>query len=85
VGLFDIYGSKDAILYAPGTVSGSSNGSPSSTGYIVELNYLPVQNIRLMLQYTGYTKFNGGNTNYDGFGRTAKDNNTIFLNLWAAF
>ncbi|MGA2552796.1 MAG: cytochrome C [Burkholderiaceae bacterium] len=82
--LFDIYGSKDAVLYAPGTVGGSSNGSPSSTGYIVELNYLPIQNVRLMLQYTGYTKFNGGNTNYDGFGRTAKQNNTVFLNLWVA-
>jgi hypothetical protein len=85
LGLFDIYGSNDAILYAPGTVGGSSNGSPASKGYIVELNYLPIQNVRLMLQYTGFTKFNGGTTNYDGFGRTARDNNTLFLNVWAAF
>jgi hypothetical protein len=85
LGLFDIHGSSDALLYAPGTVSGSSNASPASAGYIVELNYLPVQNIRLMLQYTGYTKFNGGRVNYDGFGRSASSNNTLFLNLWAVF
>lgn len=84
LGLFDIHGSKDTILYAPATVGGSSNGSPGSAGYIVELNYLPIQNVRVMLQYTGYTKFNGGNANYDGFGRSAKDNNTLFLNLWVA-
>jgi hypothetical protein len=84
IGLFDVHGSSDSILYAPGTVGGSSNGSPGSAGYIVELNYLPVQNVRLMLQYTGYTKFNGGNANYDGFGRSARDNNTLFLNVWLA-
>jgi hypothetical protein len=83
--LFDVHGSADALLYAPGTVGGSSNGSPSSTGYIVELNYLPLQNVRLMLQYTGYTKFNGGQANYDGFGRSASANNTLFVNVWAAF
>ena len=38
-----------------------------------------------MLQYTGYRKFNGGNDNYDGFGRSAKDNNTLFLNVWLAY
>jgi hypothetical protein len=38
-----------------------------------------------MLQYTNYTKFNGASSNYDGNGRNAKDNNTLFLNAWFAF
>jgi hypothetical protein len=29
--------------------------------------------------------FNGGNTNYDGFGRSASDNNSFFLYTWLAF
>ena len=43
------------------------------------------QNVRLMLQYTGYTKFDGASTNYDGNGRNARDNDTLFFNVWVAF
>ena len=79
-------GSNDPILY-PGNepINGFSNGSPNSRGQIYELDFLPIQNVRLMLQYTAYNRFNGGNTNYDGFGRKASDNNTLFLNIWVAF
>jgi hypothetical protein len=28
--------------------------------------------------------FNGGNANYDGFGHSTHDNNTLFLYLWTA-
>ena len=59
--------------------------TPNSSGYIAELDYLPIQNVRLVLQYTGYTKFDGGRTNYDGLGRNAGDNNTLFANVWVAF
>ncbi len=45
----------------------------------------PWVNLRLGLQYTGYLKFNGGTTNYDGFGRNASQNNSIFLFSWMAF
>ena len=30
-------------------------------------------------------KYNGARDNYDGLGRNAKDNNTLFLYLWAAY
>ena len=82
---FSTRGNNDAGLYAPGSVNGSINGSPNSAGYIVELSYSPIQYLRLLLQYTGYTKFNGTTTNYDGSGRNAKDNNTLFLNAWVAY
>jgi len=85
LGLFSIRGNADAGLYPVGSVDGSANGSPNSNGAIFELNYLPLQNVRLMMQYTAYNKFNGGSNNYDGSGRNAHDNNTLFFNLWVAF
>jgi hypothetical protein len=66
-------------------ITGSHTGSPNTTGYILELNYLPVRDIRVVAQYTGYTKFNGEKNNYDGSGRNAKDNNTLYLLLWMMF
>jgi hypothetical protein len=40
--------------------------------------------VRLGLQYTGYLRFNGGGANYDGSGRAASDNNSLFLFVWLA-
>ncbi|MFC4528680.1 cytochrome C [Dyella halodurans] len=83
--LFRTHGTTDPGLYGPGSVGGSANGSPDTDGYIVELDYLPLQNLRLMLQYYGYTKFNGARSNYDGSGRPAGDNNTLFVNVWLVY
>ncbi|HEY5896269.1 MAG TPA: cytochrome C [Burkholderiales bacterium] len=86
LGYFSSRGDADEILYNNGEpIAGSANGSPDSSGYIVELNYLPLRDIRLVAQYTAYTKFNGARTNYDGFGRNASDNNTLFLLAWLMF
>jgi hypothetical protein len=81
--LFQTRGSADEGLYGT-TASGDAN-TPNSSGYIAELDWLPVQNLRLLLQYTGYNKFNGASSNYDGNGRNAKDNNTLFFDIWVAF
>jgi hypothetical protein len=82
---FRTTGTTDTGLYAPGSVDGSNNGSPTSAGFVYELDYMPIQNLRLMLQYYAYQKFNGGKINYDGAGRNASANNTLFLNAWVAF
>jgi hypothetical protein len=82
---FSTMGDTDAGLYGPGSVGGSNNSSPNSNGYIVEFNYVPIQYIRVMLQYTGYGKFNGARGNYDGAGRDSSNNDTLFLNIWAAY
>jgi hypothetical protein len=79
MGWFLTSGTADGTLYAPASVTGSANGSPRSTGYIGNFSWWPMQNIDLAVQYTGYTRFNGGNTNYDGSGRNASDNNTTYL------
>ena len=44
-----------------------------------------MQNLRVGAQYTAYSRFNGASRNYDGFGRDARDNDTLFLYLWAAY
>jgi hypothetical protein len=79
-------GDADAGIYNTGeAVNGSANGSPDSAAVILELNWLPWRDRRFTLQYTAYQKFNGAATNYDGFGRNASDNNTLFLLAWFPF
>jgi len=94
-GVFNIGGSSDNVLYGPEPDSGSRNGKPDISGYILQADFTPFgkesswgspwANLRAGLQYTGYTKFNGASTNYDGYGRDAKDNNTVFAFIWTAF
>jgi hypothetical protein len=84
-GYFVTTGTTDPVLYAPAEIEGSLTGSPKSQGFVANISYWPVQNIRLALQYTAYTKFNGGGTNYDGFGRNASDNNSLYLHLGVIF
>ncbi|HXW96284.1 MAG TPA: hypothetical protein VEI47_01765 [Gemmatimonadales bacterium] len=84
-GYFDITGSADAKLYAPAPVSGSANGEPKSNGFIGELDLNPWENARVGLQYTAYSNFNGGGSNYDGSGRSASGNNTLYAFVWLMF
>lgn len=86
IAYFSTRGSADIGLYNSGSpIDGSATGSPNSAGIIVEANFLPKRDVRLLLQYTGYQKFNGARKNYDGFGRNAKDNNTLYLLSWWMF
>ena len=79
IGWFNLSGTPDSILYPLGPFSGSTNGDPRANGYIANVSWWPVQNIGLTFQYTGYTTFNGASTNYDGAGRNASANNTVYL------
>jgi hypothetical protein len=72
-------GVSDALLYAPSALTCSANGSPNSTAFTGNVSWWPTQNIEFAIQYTGYTRFNGSSTNYDGAGRNASDNNTTYL------
>jgi hypothetical protein len=85
LGYFQTTGTVDTLLYAPGPVSGSANGDPKTNGFIGEFDFNPWQNTRLGLQYVAYDKFNGGKTGYDGFGRRASGNNTLYLLAWVVF
>ena len=89
---FDTSGSANSILFAPAPVSGSATGSPDSRGLTLQVEWIPFGklesyarpwvNLRFGLQYVDYLKFNGGTSNYDGFGRAAHDNNTLFGYFW---
>jgi hypothetical protein len=91
VGYFHIDGAADPLLY--GGVS--ANNSPNSSGQTVELDYIPFNyggpsfwpwlNVKLGLQFVHYNKFNGASTNYDGAGRNASANDTLFAFTWFAF
>lgn len=60
--------------------AGSSlSGNPATRGGTVETFWMPIQYLRVGAQYTAYSRYNGAATNYDGFGRNARDNNTLFL------
>ncbi len=88
LGVINTWGDKDALLYQ----SDSRTGSPNSTAWILDANWTPFgkesswgspwANLRLGLQYTLYTEFNGASSNYDGSGRDAGDNNTLFTYVW---
>src|SRR5215469_2308254 len=90
VGYFSTTGSTDTALYpaapagGPGVVY-SANGSPDTRGWIAEVNYLPWLNVKISAQYTAYSKFNGAGSNYDGLGRSASANDTLYLLLWFAY
>ena len=78
-GWFDTSGTVDPLLFTQAAVSGSASGDPRGSGYIANFSYWPWQNMQLSAQYTGYTRFNGGSTNYDAAGRNASGNNTVYL------
>ena len=66
-------------------VDGNRTGSPATNGITLEAFWMPIQYLRIGVQYTAYGKFNGASKNYDGFGRNASDNNTIFIYTWLAY
>jgi len=88
-GRFSKRGSPDPTFY-----SFSATGSPDTTGTILQVDYTPFgkpdswgrpfANVRFGLQYTLYDKFDGASSNYDGSGRNASDNNTLYFFVWAA-
>lgn len=90
-GRFATRGNRDATLYG----DGYANGSPDTSGTVLQADWTPWgkenswgapwANLRLGLQYTMFDKFNGARRNYDGNGRDAKDNNTLFLFAWTSF
>ena len=87
LGYFGSSGTRDNVLYAPEAVTGSSTSSPGSQGETLEFSVSPWLNARLGVQYVMYQKFNGATRNYDVAvnGRSAKDNNTLYVYLWFAY
>ena len=87
-GPFMTWGTSDSNLFpvvAPGTgdtTASFSGGSPNNLGYIGQVAFWPGQNFQVALQYRGFITYNGASSNYDGNGRNASDNNTIYAFIW---
>ena len=75
-------------------VSRSATASPRASGEVLQADWTPWGKatswhqpwaiLRLGVQYTHYDLFNGAGSNYDGDGRNASDNDTLFLFAWFA-
>ena len=90
--LFAVRGTADSGLYG----ESAYNAKPNTSGYMLQADWTPWgkesswgapwANVRLGVQYTGYSRFNGGSHYIDDNGndRRASDNNTWMLFLWTA-
>jgi hypothetical protein len=79
LGYFNTTGSTDNMLYPdPG-------GNPGTSGWVPEVFWMPEQHVRVGVQYYAFKRFHGASTNYDGAGRNAEDNNTLFIYIWGAY
>ncbi len=87
---FEVWGSTDTLLYAD-----NRTFKPNSEGVMLQADYTPWPNgdaplgprfnMRVGIQYTVYSEFNGAGTNYDGLGHNAEDNNTLRIFTWIAY
>lgn len=82
---FNQTGTTNSALYDPTRVSGNISGTPAIRGWTSEVFWTPIQYVRIGVQYTAYDKYNGASHNYDGSGRNASNNNSLFLYVWGAY
>lgn len=90
LGLFDTFGPSNAVIYAANRTL-----KPDSSGLMLQLDGTawgegksplgPRFNLRVGVQYTMYSRFNGAGKNFDGAGAKASDNNTLRVFSWVAF
>jgi len=96
LGLFKLTGTTDTAYLTPGYAPGSAppsrgdpggnrSGSPATSGLTLEAFCMPIQNLRVGAQFTAYQRYNGAAQNYDGYGRNASDNNSLFIYTWLAY
>ena len=72
-------GTSDASLYPDVAMN------PDTRGWIPEVFWTPVQNMRIGAQYFTFNRFHGATSNYDGAGRNPGDNDTLFIYVWGAY
>ncbi len=90
VALFDTFGPANPAIYP-----GNRTFKPDSTGLTLQLDGTPWGegksplgprfNMRVGIQYTLYSRFDGARTNFDGAGANASDNNALRVFTWFAY
>jgi len=84
-------GKADPLLYCAGVTQmylPSCSGSPSSSWETLELDYLPILNLKLFVQYNWFNKLGSGANPFfhtDLPNAKASDNNTFVVALWFTF
>lgn len=81
--LYNTSGSTNPLLLDPNGLGLAA--SPAASMTVPEIFWIPTQNVRIGAQYWDYSKLMGASSNYAGDGRDAKDNNTLFVYVWAAY
>jgi hypothetical protein len=79
LGYSEVRGSADNVAYS------NPAGVPNSRLWVPEVFWNPVQYVRVGLQYFKWDQYLGAKKDYDGSGRNARDNNTVFLYVWGAY
>ncbi|MFI4933939.1 MAG: hypothetical protein ACHP7N_04930 [Caulobacterales bacterium] len=92
---FTVQGFSDTGSADEGLYGGNRTLKPDTSGVMLQVDGTPWGagnspfgarfNVRVGLQYTAYTQFNGASSNYDGAGANASDNNTLRVFTWIAF
>jgi hypothetical protein len=95
LGYQGIWGNAAPAVFTATPIGGSANGKPNTNAFLIEADWVPFgksdsvaapfMNLKLGIQYVAYTMFNGASRNYDGFGRNASDNNTLYVFAWMGF
>jgi len=90
IGAFSLTGSSNPFIYPD-----NRTFKPNSSGLLFQIDGTPFGrgksplgpriNMRVGIQYTVYTKFDGAKNNFDNTGRNASDNNTLRVFTWLAF
>jgi hypothetical protein len=90
VALFNTFGPANPVLFPD-----SRTSSPDSSGMTLQLEGTPWGegasplgprfNMRVGVQYTVYSRFDGASRNYDNAGADASDNNTFRVFTWLAY
>ena len=88
--LFDTFGPANPVLFP-----NNRTFRPDSSGVTLQLDgtpwgegkspFGPRFNLRVGVQYTLYSRFNGASRNFDGAGANASDNNVLRVFTWLAY
>jgi hypothetical protein len=77
-----VAGDADPLDNAAGDpVYGSRTGDPASESDTVELDFLPIEKVKLGAQFTSWTRFNGTSRDCDGYSLRASANDSQYLLL----
>lgn len=79
------YDPETLTLTSDDPVGANLTGNPATHGWTLEAFWTPWQYVRVGAQYTMYNEYNGAAQNYNGFGRNARDNDSLFIYAWFTY